>query len=165
MLSPHIICIFFHFFSGACLGTGIERQVVGDILVQGDTGAQILVMPSMVEHLEFSLTQVRSVPVRTRSIPIADLRVPPPRVMEISSVEASLRLDAIGSAGFRMSRSKMTDMIKGGDVKVNWKSGTKPSVEVAAGDVISCAGKGRVEVKGITQTKKGKYSVEMVRYV
>lgn len=157
--------ISFFLPTGACLGTGIERQVVGDILVQGDTGAQILVVPSMVEHLEFSLTQVRSVPVKTRLIPLTQLRVPPPKVMELSSVEASLRLDAIGSAGFRISRSKMTDLIKGGDVRVNWKSGTKPSVDVAAGDVISCAGKGRIEVKGITQTKKGKWAVEMVRYV
>ena len=38
-----------------------------------------------------------------------------PRVEEISSVEASLRLDAVASAGFRVSRSKMMDMIKAGE--------------------------------------------------
>ena len=37
-----------------------------------------------------------------------------PKVEEVSTVEASLRLDAIASAGFRMSRSKMTDAIKSG---------------------------------------------------
>lgn len=139
--------------------------MVGDILVQGDSGAQILVSPSMIEHLESSLTQVRSVPVKTSVIPLSQLRVPAPRVNEFSSVEASLRLDAIGSAGFRVSRSKMADMIKGGDVRVNWKQGAKPSQDVGAGDVISCAGKGRVEVKAVTLTKKGKWAVEMVRYV
>ena len=147
------------------MGTGIERQVVGDILVQGDRGAQILVSSGMVEHLESSLIQVRSVPVKTRAIPISELRVPVAKVVEIQSMEASLRLDAIASAGFRMSRSKMSDLIKGGDVRLNWKSGAKTSVDVAQGDVISCSGKGRVEVKAITQTKKGKWSVEMIRYV
>lgn len=44
--------------TGACLGTGIERGKVGDILVTGEQGAQILVAPNMVEHLEQSLTQV-----------------------------------------------------------------------------------------------------------
>jgi RNA-binding protein YlmH len=31
---------------------------VGDILVQGERGAQILVDPELVEHFETSLTQV-----------------------------------------------------------------------------------------------------------
>ncbi len=42
------------------------------------------------------------------------VQVRAPRVEEISSVEASLRLDAVASAGFRMSRSKMMDLIKAG---------------------------------------------------
>lgn len=152
-------------FLGAILGTGVERSVVGDILVQGDLGAQILIIPSMVEHLESALTQVRTVPVKARQIPLTELRVPAPRVQEISSVEASLRLDAIGSAGFRISRSKMADMIKSADVRVNWRPATKPAVDVGPGDVISCAGKGRLEVKTVTATKKGKWSVQMVRYL
>lgn len=41
-----------------------------------------------------------------------------PRVEELSSVEASLRLDAVASAGFRMSRSKMMDLIKSGALPV-----------------------------------------------
>jgi photosystem II S4 domain protein len=152
-------------FLGACLGTGIERSVVGDILVQGEGGAQILVAPSMVEHLEASLTQVRSVPVRARAAALAELRFRAPQVLELSSVEASMRLDAVASAGFRLSRSKMLDLIKAGDVRVNWKAGGKPAAEVAAGDVISVAGKGRLEVRGAVLTKKGKWAVDMVRYV
>lgn len=45
-------------FLGACLGTGIDRRTVGDILVQGDQGAQILCTPEMASFLEMSLTQV-----------------------------------------------------------------------------------------------------------
>jgi len=45
-------------FLGACLGTGIERSKVGDILVQGEQGAHILVVPEPVSHLEMSLTSV-----------------------------------------------------------------------------------------------------------
>ena len=59
----------------------------------------------------------------------------------------------------------MADMIKGGDVRVNWRAAAKPSVEVKEGDVISVAGKGRLEVKGVVTNKKYKYVVSMVRYV
>ena len=38
---------------------GVVRDKVGDILVQGETGAQILVDPELVEHFEQTLTQVR----------------------------------------------------------------------------------------------------------
>lgn len=150
-------------FLGACLGTGIERTVIGDILVQGDTGAQIICTPSIVEHLESTLTQVRTVPVKTERL-LGDLKVPEARVKEMKSVEASCRLDAIASAGFRMSRNKLSDMIKAGDVRVNWKTCKKPSLEVGEGDMISASGKGRVEIGSISTTSKGKFIVEMQRF-
>ncbi|KAK9829375.1 hypothetical protein WJX72_005464 [[Myrmecia] bisecta] len=149
-------------FLGACLGTGITRQKVGDIIVQGETGAEILVDPDLVEHLEMSLTQVRTVTVQTRALNLHKLHVPTPRSSTISSVEASLRLDAVASAGFRMSRSKMLDLIKKGDVRVNWAAG-KASSMVQEKDVISCAGKGRLEVVQTTLTKKGRWAVELLR--
>ncbi len=43
--------------------------------------------------------KVRTVTVETKAVPLSALRVPPQQVQEISSVEASLRLDAIASAG------------------------------------------------------------------
>lgn len=74
-------------------------SVVQDILVQGEGGAQILVEPDLVEHFEASLTKVRTVPVETRVVPLDRLRVAPPKREEMNSIEASLRLDAVGSAG------------------------------------------------------------------
>ena len=59
----------------------------------------------------------------------------------------------------------MSDLIKAGDVRVNWRPASKTSQEVAEGDVISCRGKGRVTLKSVTMTKKEKYSVTMLRYI
>jgi RNA-binding protein YlmH len=55
-------------FLGAMLGTGIVREKTGDVIVLGERGAQAIVMPEMVEYLEMSLQQVRSVPVQTRAL-------------------------------------------------------------------------------------------------
>lgn len=109
--------------------------------------------------------QVRSVTVETRVIPLSELRVPAPKTQEIATVEASLRLDAMASAGFRMSRSKMSDLVRSGAVRVNWRETKKASVDVKAGDVISCTGKGRVEVGTVVTTAKGKFQVQLTRYV
>lgn len=43
--------------AGACLGTGVDRSRVGDIIIVGEQGAQILCTPNLAEHLEGALTQ------------------------------------------------------------------------------------------------------------
>ncbi|GAB4543639.1 MAG: photosystem II S4 domain protein [Pleurocapsa sp.] len=151
-------------FLGSILGTGIVREKVGDIIVLGERGAQVIVVPEMVDFLTTSLTQVRSVTVKTQVIDFSELKVRPPQKKEMTTVEASLRLDAIASAGFGMSRSKMASAISGNDVRVNWKEITQASYNVKSGDLISVRGKGRLEVGEIATTKKQRYRVNLVRY-
>jgi len=50
-----------------------------------------------------SMLKVRTVPVETRSLPLEQLKARAPKVEEISSIEASLRLDALASAGTKTS--------------------------------------------------------------
>eukprot|EP01023_Acetabularia_acetabulum_P040863 TRINITY_DN3967_c0_g2_i2.p1 TRINITY_DN3967_c0_g2~~TRINITY_DN3967_c0_g2_i2.p1 ORF type:complete len:325 (-),score=48.68 TRINITY_DN3967_c0_g2_i2:97-1071(-) len=148
-------------FLGACLGCGIERSQVGDILVQGEKGAQIIINKNMTEFLQTALQKVRSVPVEVRPIPFEELKVPEVKFKDIKSTEHSQRLDAIASSGFRVSRGTMAGLIKSGDVKLNWRQVEKPSLDVNVGDVISCTGKGKINVVGIEQNKKGKFNVKL----
>ena len=152
-------------FLGSLLGTGLVRDKVGDLLVQGERGAQAIVAPEVVEYLQLHLTQVRSVPVKTRAIPLGELKIREPKTKEMTTVEASLRLDAIASAGFGMSRSKMADAISGGDVRVNWKDINSPSHLLKSGDLVVLAGKGRLAIGEIAVTKKDRYRVQMTRFV
>ena len=152
-------------FLGAMLGTGIVREKTGDIIVLGERGAQAVVAPELVEFLEMSLKQVRSVPVKTGQIDLSELKIREPKKKELTTVEASLRLDAIASAGFGMSRSKMTDLIDGGDVRVNWKEVTQASTSVKPGDLIAIRGKGRLEVGEVAVTKKERYRVQLTRFM
>jgi photosystem II S4 domain protein len=152
-------------FLGAILGTGIERGKVGDILVLGDRGAQTIVEPSLGEYLILNLQQVRTVPVKVRPIGWEELQVRPPKTKEIVSVEASLRLDAIASAGFGMSRSKMVELIQQAEVRVNWKTIAQPSHTLKIGDLIAIRGKGRLTLDDVMVTKKNRYRVQMTRTV
>lgn len=151
-------------FLGSILGTGIVRDKVGDIIVLGERGAQVIVVPEMVDFLTASLTQVRSVSVKTQAIDFSELKIRPPKKKEMTTVEASMRLDAIASAGFGMSRSKMADAISAKDVRVNWKEVTQASHNVKSGDLISVRGKGRLEIGDVSLTKKQRYRVDLVRY-
>ncbi|KAJ7550834.1 hypothetical protein O6H91_07G120800 [Diphasiastrum complanatum] len=152
-------------FLGAVLGTGLAREKVGDIIVLGEKGAQILVVPDLVDYLVTSLRQVRNVPVDCTTIPLSTLQYLPPRKEIFNTVEASLRVDALASAGFRLSRSKLVDLISSKDVKINWKEISKGGVTLKVGDVVSIRGKGRIEVGSIFTTRKGRFSIELIRYV
>ncbi len=151
-------------FLGAIVGTGLVREKVGDILVLGERGAQVIVVPELGEFLRTHLTQVRSVPVQVHPLDWSELRVPEPRTKNLTTVEASLRLDALGSAGFGLSRAKMVDWIKQGEVRVNWQTMTQPSHALKTGDAIVIRGKGRVVVGEISLTKKDRYRVDLTRF-
>lgn len=152
-------------YLGAVLGTGIVREKVGDIIVLGDRGAQAIVVPELAEYLETHLTQVRSVPVKTRQIAVADLKIREPKKKEMTTVEASMRLDAIASAGFGMSRSKMVDLINTGDVRVNWKATKQASHPLKSGDLVAIRGKGRLEIGDVAITKKERFRVQLTRFM
>ncbi|CAI5519597.1 unnamed protein product [Closterium sp. Naga37s-1] len=130
-------------FLGAVLGTGITRDKVGDVILLEGEGAQVIIAPDLQDFLLSALTTVHRVPVTVQPIALSDLSVSPPRIDTLRTVEASLRLDAVASAAFRLSRSKFTDLIAKGDVRVNWREAAKSGVVLKSGDVVSVRGKGR----------------------
>ncbi|CAI5486466.1 unnamed protein product, partial [Closterium sp. Naga37s-1] len=143
-------------FLGAVLGTGITRDKVGDVILLEGEGAQVIIAPDLQEFLLSALTAVHRVPVTVHPIALSDLSVSPPRIDTLRTVEASLRLDAVASAAFRLSRSKFTDLIAKGDVRVNWREASKSGVVLKSGDVVSVRGKGRCkEWKGRVWAKAG----------
>jgi photosystem II S4 domain protein len=152
-------------FLGAMLGAGIVREKTGDLIVFGDQGAQAIIVPEMLDYLTAALTQVRSVPVKIKPIELSELRIREPKKKEMVTTEASLRLDAIASAGFGMSRSKMVDLVSGGEVRVNWKDINQPAFQLKAGDLVAVRGKGRLEIGEVAITKKERYRINLTRYV
>ncbi|CAA7013807.1 unnamed protein product [Microthlaspi erraticum] len=152
-------------FLGSILGTGISREKLGDILIQEDKGAQILIVPELVDFIVSALDKVGNVSVTCSKIPLLALEYEPPRTNSFKTVEASLRIDAVASAGFKISRSKLVDLISSGDVRVNWATVTKNGTIVKTGDVVSVSGKGRLKIGEINETKKGKFAVEIIRYL
>ena len=74
-------------FLGSMLGTGIVREKTGDVIVLGERGAQVIVVPEMVEFLQTSLNQVRSVPVKVRPIELSELKIREQKKKELTRSE------------------------------------------------------------------------------
>ncbi|KAF5195378.1 Photosystem ii s4 domain protein, partial [Thalictrum thalictroides] len=108
---------------------------------------------------------VGNVSVSCTKIPLLALEYEPPRTKSFKTIEASLWVDAIASAGFKISRSKLVDLISSGDVRVNWTTVTKNGTTLKSEDIVSVSGKGRLKIGEIKTTKKGKFAVELIQYL
>lgn len=153
-------------FLGAILGLGLRREKIGDILVCEQRRAQVIVHPEILSFLLLNWREVGKYPVAIREITLEQLAPPSLQVKEIKTTVASLRLDAVASAGFALSRSKLVPAIRANQVKLNWQSVTSASAAVKAGDVISLSGRGRVEVAEVLgESKKGRIQLLLKKRV
>ncbi len=149
---------------GSLMGLGIERDVLGDIIMDG-AGAQILVDTKMAPWICENFTKVAMVPVSVSEISLDDITPPKQEAKQIRATVASLRLDAVGAAGFGISRSKMAAAVDGERISVNWQAAKSASQTVKVGDVIGYRGRGRIEIKELTgQSRKGRIGVLIDRY-
>jgi photosystem II S4 domain protein len=146
------------------LAAGLAEAALGDIWMRGDRGAQAVLLQASAERCSGGEAHVRTVPVTLAVRPLADLQLPPARQPRpCHSVEASCRLDAVASAGFGVSRSRMAEWIRAGRVRVNWEPVCSPSRELAVGDRVRIGGRGELRINAITATKRERWRLEMTR--
>ncbi len=148
----------------ALRAAGAAEGEIGDLWLRGDRGGQGIVSTALAERLAGQEGLVRSVPVRFEVRPIEELQLPAQRLpRRLQSVEASLRLDAVGSAGFGLSRSRMAERIRQGAVRINWQVVTSPSRELAEGERVQLEGRGELTIEAVHPTQRGRWRVEMSR--
>lgn len=149
----------------AALGTaGVSEGELGDLWLRGDRGAQAVVTGAAGSALDGREALVRTVPVRFETRPLAELRPPATRApRRLSSVEASSRLDAVASAGFGVSRSRMAALIRQGEVRVDWQPVSSPSRELRVGERVQLRDRGELEVLAIEPTKRERLRIVMER--
>lgn len=151
-------------FLGAILGLGIKREMVGDVLVLDDF-AQIIIAKEILEFVNLNFKKVNEVPVEIKKIDQEDIVIPTKNTKDIPTTVASMRLDAVASAGFGDSRSKISRDIENNRVKLNYKIVTDPASDVKLGDLISIRNRGRVEVyekRGLSN--RGRIKLLLKRY-
>lgn len=150
---------------GSLLGLGIKREKLGDLLLHAD-GCHAVVAEELADYVRLQLNRVGRETVTVEEIGREDLVIPQRRVITRSISVPSLRVDAVCAEGFRLSRTKAAQWIKGGNCKVNWKVIDNPSESIAEQDMISLRGFGRLHVGKIEgRTKKGRYRLEISQEV
>ena len=140
-------------FLGSVLHLGIKRRKIGDILIHGKN-IDIIIKKEICDFLLINLQRISNVKVKLHEISLEELKPGLINYKDISLIFSSLRLDVIISSSFNLSRQDSLNLIKSGNVKVNWEPIYRPSKELQIGDVISVKGYGRCifnSIEGVTK--------------
>ena len=151
-------------FLGALLNLGIEREVLGDIVVR-DNSAYIFAKADITDYIVSTLCRVKHTDVKLSVIdelPEGAMYRTERRRVQISSE----RLDAIVARLFCLSREDAQSLFSKGLVFVGGRECDSASKTVREGDVVSVRTKGRFVYLGVEGTsKKGKLNVSVDLYV
>ena len=152
-------------FLGALIGAGVAREALGDICV-GSSSCDFFVTEQIAPFLLQSFTGAGRTKLSLSRVPLDQVQIPEPEVQQIRDTLASLRLDSVISAGFRIGRSSAAQYICAGKAAINGLPCEKPDKAVEEGAKVSVRGLGKILLKSVNgQTKKGRISVVIHRYV
>ena len=151
-------------YLGALLNLGIERSVIGDIVVQ-EKAAWFFCQNKMTDFFLDNLCRVRHTNILITKVDDPD-ELPRPKLEAINGTCASVRLDSLIALAFGTSRSSIVHCIEEGLVFVNGKLITSNGYEPKEGDIISVRKKGRFIFDGVSRrTKKGRLGVRILLYI
>ena len=126
---------------GALMGLGIGRRCVGDI-VMGEHEAYVVCLESVSAHICDSMTSVGRTRVRCEIVDsVPETMTPEP--VERSVIVASLRIDALVSAVYHLSRGEAKTLFEREQVFCDGRLIDSPGYRPAPGSIVSVRGKGR----------------------
>ena len=149
-------------FLGSLMGLGIEREVLGDIVIK-DSEAWLFCLESISGYVIGELTSVRRTTVK------CSLSEPPEYLNEkpeiTSAVTASERLDGVVAAVYNLSRSEGKKAVESGKVFLDGLQVLNPSAQIKQGTIVSVRGTGRFIYEGIEkETRRGRLRVLVRKY-
>lgn len=150
-------------FLGALMNLGIDRGTLGDIRT-GGREAYLFCLESIAEFLCENLTRVRHTDVRcTVTEEIGNVPRDVPETVDIQV--SSLRVDAVLSGVYHISREKSMELFRAGRVYVNGRLCENNSRLLKTGETVNARGFGKFSLTGEPRsTRKGRLAVEAAVY-
>lgn len=155
-------------YMGSVLGLGVDRAVVGDILVYGDDGARAVLFctSAMSTFFESALGKISTEKARVESIGCDKVEIPARRFASISDTVASPRLDCIVGALCSLSREKARAAVVSGLVELDYEYEERPDRTVSAPCLVSVRGMGKFRVLSVSdKTKKGRFRLVAEKFL
>lgn len=152
-------------YLGALMNLGIDRKVLGDLLMDGQS-CTLICLKHMTEFIMKNLLQVRHAGVTITEIDSLADYLGKRSFKRISNTVASLRIDGVMKVCVRASRQDCQKLIQSGHVFVNGVEVHKGSHQIELDDIIVVRGHGKFKMVGIGNlTKKNRTFIDIDQYV
>ena len=153
-------------YLGALLALGIERHVLGDLIVANERSAFLICDADIAAFICAELTKVGKDGIRIERLPWGTPIEIPERYKSVSDTVASPRFDCIAAALCGLSREKAQMLIRAGECTVDYESCDRCDKMIEPPCVISLRGYGKYRVDEIgTPTKKGRLRMYARKYI
>lgn len=150
-------------FLGALMNLGIERNLLGDIIILDNKGF-LFCQEKMAQFIVDQLDKIKHTSVKcaiTKDIPESTAL----RKDETSIIVSSERCDGIIAKIFNFSRSQCVDLFREKKIYVNGRLYENNSGTLKQGDKVSVRGFGKFEYCGVQhETKKGRINIKVLIY-
>jgi RNA-binding protein YlmH len=150
-------------YLGAMLGLGFSRGRIGDIF-KAEEYADVFVSRDIAGYICEQMDKAGRVPVTVRVL--SENEETSLKLQETEEIinAASLRLDVILAAMFRLSRGQASALVGAEKVFVNWSPCTEAGKQLKPGDTVTLRGYGRGKIGDILgTTKKGRLRLIVFR--
>lgn len=153
-------------FLGSVMSFGIEREQVGDIVIDDDT-AYIFMILDMADYVAMNLKKIGNTGVKSSVVNINEINaLPKAKFKIINAVAASKRLDAVVAAMLKISRKDSSSLILSQGVSVNHIPIKDTSFLLKEDDVISVRGHGRFVFLGVgNETRSQRIHIEIKKFI
>ena len=151
-------------FLGAILNLGIDRRVIGDILIDQTTG-YAMCSSVMADYLSENLIRVKHTSVRSQPVSALPEGLEP-KLATLQIQAGSNRLDAVIAQVYRLSRSLAQELIRNGQVFINGRAALSTSVPLHEDEEVSVRHHGKFRYIGpVGQTRKGNLRIQIAQFV
>lgn len=159
-------------FLGALMNLGIEREMIGDILVteSGSTGkhcsAYVFCVDTVANYIIDNIAQIKHTNVKCRLCKADDIDAVEIKKDPLHIIAASARADAVIAAITGLSRSSTSLLFSEKKISLNNRLYENGSYQLKPGDIFSIRGYGKYEFTGTgSVTRKGRLNIDLLKYV
>lgn len=149
---------------GSLMNLGIERSMLGDILVD-ETLIYVFCHTKISEYLMEALTRIRHTTVLVALAAAEEVKIEPQKESG-EGIISSNRLDSVIACICKVSRSQASQWIRSGRVFINNKEILQTTYECKPLELISVRSFGRFRFLGDNgETRKGRLKIQFEKYL
>lgn len=153
-------------YLGSLLSLGLERDVLGDVVVTDEYSAVVFCSEKISEFIKMSLEKVASDAVKVTDFCVGEDFSPQKKTEPVNGTVASARLDCVVSALTGLSREKAQEIIKKELCQLNYITETRCDAQIETPCILSVRGYGKysvLELDGLT--KRGRIRMSAQKYI